>query len=107
MTDKGESVLNGFSIEEIEVLSADIVIDVNQIPLLTANAEIVLKRRITRTLDRLEAALPTFRFYCRYYSDLTDDMVGCIANENGHCNNDECKAIAEVKKAIRKIRGEV
>ena len=59
----------------------------------------------TSLLDRVEAELPTFRFYCRYYSDLTDDMVGCIANENGHCNNDECKAIAEVKKAISKIRG--
>ena len=57
------------------------------------------------TLDRVEAELPTFRFYCRYYSDLTDDMVGCIANENGHCNNDECKALSEVKKAISKIRG--
>ena len=60
----------------------------------------------TSLLDRVEAELPTFRFYCRYYSDLTDDMVGCIANENGHCNNDECKAIAEVKDAISKIRGE-
>ena len=59
----------------------------------------------TSLLDRVEAELPTFRFYCRYYSDLTDDMVGCIANENGHCNNDECKALSEVKKAISKIRG--
>ena len=60
----------------------------------------------TSLLDRVEAELPTFRFYCRYYSDLTDDMVGCIANENGHCNNDECKALSEVKKAISKIRGD-
>ena len=91
MTDKGESVLNGFSIEEIEVLSADIVIDVNQIPLLTANAEIVLKRRITRTLDRLEAELPKGSFYT------PESLEGKIYWE----------AIAEVKKAISKIRGEV
>ena len=92
MTDKGESVLNGFSIEEIEVLSADIVIDVNQIPLLTANAEIVLKRRITRTLDRLEAELP------KPY-----EWIEPIREKAQGYN----EAIAEVKKAISKIRGEV
>ena len=96
MTDKGESVLNGFSIEEIEVLSADIVIDVNQIPLLTANAEIVLKRRITRTLDRLEADVETIF------------TLGFDCAE--HCSAELCPLIpriAEVKKAISKIMGEV
>ena len=94
MTDKGESVLNGFSIEEIEVLSADIVIDVNQIPLLTANAEIVLKRRITRTLDRLEAELPLYHEPDNDQGYLDDDKLGYN------------RAIAEVEKAINKIRGD-
>ena len=97
MTDKGESVLNGFSIEEIEVLSADIVIDVNQIPLLTANAEIVLKRRITRTLDRLEAALP---------KRLIPEFPQMEKTER-HFKIGFNLAIAEVKSAISKIRGEV
>ena len=86
MKDKSESVLDEW---EINYLKGMGLVETQY-----RWVETLINRKVAETLDRVEAELPKEK-YARYDGDENDDRIPA---------HNEC--LAEVKKAISKIRGD-